>query len=344
MVEARDVPFSDELARALPKSFAPTYRHLAPQGRFDLDATTLRISKESGNENLVEFEGRMGLGTCHLNLSGARTELGGTVQAQGSYRTGHGLANGRVRVAAERLAIKGKTISNLDLDAVYDPNTRTWLAQDFLGDCGGGKVLGNLVVGEGEGGQQYLLRVAFNQVDLEQFLRAGGTGEAAERRYSSGTMNAALSLAARVGDGSSRRGVCQVNIADMQVGKVSPLASLLSVLRLSEPTAYTFDRMLIDSYVRRDTLLIRTFDLSGRDAAFTGSGKMDLRNENLDLLLTARGRRIGTAEPSVLQSLTEGLGGAVVRMEVTGTAGAPHVETKALPLIEDSLKILGSPQ
>ncbi len=344
-MEARDVPFTDELAKALPKSFTPTYRNLAPRGRFDLDVTTLRVSKESGNASLVEFEARAGLGTCHLNLSGVRTELGGTVQAQGSYHTGHGLSEGRLRVAAERLAIKGKTITNLDLDAMYDPNTRTWVAQDFLGECGGGKVLGSLEVGDSdEGVQRYLLRVAFNQVDLEQFLRAGGTDEAAERHYSSGTMNAALSLAACVGDGSSRQGVCQVDIADMQVGKVSPLASLLSVLRLSEPTAYTFDRMLIDSYIRRDSLLIRTFDLSGRDAAFTGSGKMDLTNENLDLLLTARGRRIGTAEPSVLQSLTEGLGGAVVRMEVTGTAGAPHVETKALPLIEDSLKILGSPQ
>ncbi len=343
-VEARDVPFTDELAKVLPKSFATTYRNLAPWGRFDLDMATLRVSQGSGNESLVEFEGRAGLGTCHLNLSGARAELGGTVQTRGSYRTGHGLSEGRVRLAAERLAIKGKTITDLDLDAVYDPNTRTWSARDFLGACGGGKVLGSLEVGDDEGGPQYLLRVAFNQVDLEQFLRAGRMGEAAERHYSSGTMNASLSLAARVGDGSSRRGVCQVDIADMQIGKVSPLAGLLSVLRLSEPAAYTFDRMLIDSYVRRDTLLIRTFDLSGRDAAFTGSGRMDLTNEDLDLSLTARGRRVGTADPSVLQSLTEGLGGAVIRMEVTGKAGAPHVETKALPLLEDSLKILGTPR
>ena len=45
----------------------------------------------------------------------------------------------------------------------------------------------------------------------------------------------------------------------------------------------------------------------------------------------------------MLQALTEGLGGAVVRMEVTGQASDPHVETKALPVIEDSFKILGTP-
>lgn len=344
-ITARDMPFTSELARALPKRFAQTYRDLAPQGRFDLDATTLRVSTASGNEKSVEFEGRMSLGACHLILSGAQAELAGTVQAQGSYCMGRGLSAGRVRLAAQRLAIRGKTATNLELEAAYDPNTREWSAQDFLGDCGGGKVLGRLEVGNDDDGKpQYLLQVAFNQVDLEQFLRAGRTGEVAEKRYSSGVMNAALSLAAHVGDGSSRRGVCRVDITSMQVGKVSPLANLLSVLRLSEPTAYTFDRMLIDSYIRHNTLLIRTFDMSGRDVAFTGSGRMDLASEDVDLLLTARGRRVATADPSVLQSLTEGLGGAVVRMEVTGKAGAPHVETKTLPLIGDSLKILGTPQ
>jgi hypothetical protein len=142
----------------------------------------------------------------------------------------------------------------------------------------------------------------------------------------------------------SRRGVCHVEIANMQVGKVSPLRNVLSVLRLSEPADYTFDRLSIDSYIRADKLLISKLDLSGRSAAFTGSGTMDLPTEEINLTLTARGTRGAAAEPSVLQSLTEGLGGAVVRMEVTGKAGSPHVQTKALPVIEDSLRLLGTPE
>jgi hypothetical protein len=53
---------------------------------------------------------------------------------------------------------------------------------------------------------------------------------------------------------------------------------------------------------------------------------------------------VAAANPSLLQSLTESLGGAVVRMEVTGSVDHPEVETKTLPLIEDSLKILGTPR
>lgn len=71
---------------------------------------------------------------------------------------------------------------------------------------------------------------------------------------------------------------------------------------------------------------------------------MNLPDGDVNLTLTARGRRVAAAQPSILQSLTEGLGGAVVRMEVTGKADDPRVETKTLPVIEDSLKILGTPR
>jgi hypothetical protein len=60
------------------------------------------------------------------------------------------------------------------------------------------------------------------------------------------------------------------------------------------------------------------------------------------LILTARGRRLATDDPSILQSLTEGLGQAVVRMEVTGNFDDPDVKTKALPVIEGTLQILVS--
>ena len=213
-----------------------------------------------------------------------------------------------------------------------------------MGDCYDGRVLGSLEVAADREAPEYLIRLALHQVDLRQFLQAGDSGAAAEKNYSSGTMDASLSLGARVGKTSSRLGSCQVLVTDMQVGKVSPLANLLSVLRLSEPTDYMFERMLVDSYIRQDRLLIRTFDMAGRNVAFAGSGTMDLPTEEMNLLLTARGRRVAVAEPSLLESLTEGLGVAVVRMEVTGKAGDPHVETKTLPVIEDSLKILGTPE
>jgi hypothetical protein len=337
----------------------------------------------------VEFGGKANLKTCGLTASGAAVELSGVLEAEGSYGTQHGFSKGHARLAAERLMVKGKAITHMNIDAIYDPNVQKWTAENFVGGCYGGKLLGSMQVGRvfpvaeerraethvlpASSGLEYQLQIVLNDVDLQQFLLAGGRTENGEQRMedrellssvlrssssaSSGTMNASLSLRARMGDSprdesrgrtpgqaSSRRGVCHLDVGNMRVGKVSPLGNVLSVLRLNEPTDYAFERMLIDSYIRADKLLISRLDLSGKSAAFTGSGTMDLPTDEINLTLTARGQRVAAAVPSVLQSLTEGLGIGVVRMEVTGKAGNPRVQTKALPVIEDSLKILGTPE
>jgi hypothetical protein len=127
----------------------------------------------------------------------------------------------------------------------------------------------------------------------------------------------------------------------MQFGKLSPLGKLLQVLKLTESKDFAFDKMFVDSYIRRNDLLVKKLDLSGQAVAFYGSGLMDLKTRNVDLVLTARGRRLATDDPSVWQSLTEGLGRAVIKMKVTGDFYDPDVKTEALPVIGDTLRILG---
>jgi hypothetical protein len=155
-------------------------------------------------------------------------------------------------------------------------------------------------------------------------------------------MNGSLSVNARLGDRSSRIGTCRLAISDMQVGQLSPLAKLLQVLKLTQSKDFAFDQMFLDSYIRRDDLLVKKLDLSGRTVAFYGSGRMDLKTRNVDLVLIARGRRLATADPSIWQSLTEGLGRAVVRIEVVGDFYDPKVTTKTLPVIGETLQILGA--
>jgi hypothetical protein len=341
-VKAHDVLLTRELEETLPKSLAAAARDLSLEGPVDLDMPTVKISRINEKDKRVEFDGKADFKSCRLNLSGTGAELCGTLDVGGSYRTDQGFSRGRVRLDAESLVIHGKPLTHLQLDARYDPNTRKWSARDFLGGCCGGRVLGSLeVTPTRDGTLEYLLRATFHRVDLQQFLRAGKP-EMTEKHLSTGVMNALLSFVAQVGDNSSRRGVCSIEIADMQVGKVSPLANLLSVLSLNEPTDYRFERMLVDSFIKRNQLTIRTFDMSGRNVAFTGAGGMSLPDEEVNLTLTARGRRAERAEPSVLQSLTEGLGGGVVRLTVTGRPDALHIETQALPVLGDSLRLLGT--
>ena len=205
---------------------------------------------------------------------------------------------------------------------------------------------------------QYILDIGFDDINLKAFLtgREKSTPPLTHRidqpgrqdsvrelqNYSTGTMDGALSLAGIPGRRQSRTGQCRLKITDMKVGKLSPLAKLLYVLKLTKPRDFAFEGLLLDSYIKAEQLLVKKIDLSGDALAFTGSGSINLPETNVNLTLAARGRRLATAEPSLLQSLTEGLSPAVARIEVAGNLYDPDISVKTLPIFKDSLKVLGS--
>jgi hypothetical protein len=230
----------------------------------------------------------------------------------------------------------------------------------LIADCYDGRLAGKFEISQrDDGALEYVLETGFDDIDLRQFLLASAesdkTGfisheelpsveaaETSDNDTTRGTMDGALSVSGQVGDSSRRVGRCTLRITDTKVGRASLLGKLLDVLKLTEPRDFVFEQMLVDSYIKHNRLFFEQVDLSGRTVAFNGSGWMDLRDQSLDLTLTARGRRGAGAKPSVLQSLTEGLGSAVVRMEVTGNVHDPVVTTRTLPVIEDTLEILGT--
>jgi len=257
-----------------------------------------------------------------------------------------GLSDGDITLEAESLKIKGTSLTAVEAGICYDPVEQNWSAKNLVADCYGGRLAGKLKLKKStEAARQYLLQIGFENVDLKQFLSQIEPNEPeSSNSYTSGKMDGSLCISTTTGENLPRTGRCRLYITDMQVGKLSPLAKLLYVLNLTEPKDFAFETMFVDSYIKDDKLFVQRFDLSGKAVAFCGSGWMDLKSRNLDLTLTARGPRLATAEPSVLQSLTDTLGGAVVRIEVTGDYYNPRVETIPLPLIEDSLRIFGPEQ
>ena len=258
---------------------------------------------------------------------------------------------GDITLTAESLKMKGKSFTGLRADIYYDPDVESWVAKNLIADCYGGRLAGRLELKRpAEAPPEYVLQVGFDNIDLKQFLSDGiHNSEFTIRNskfkgYTKGRMSGSLSVRATVGESLPRIGRCRLSIKDVQIGRLSPLVKLLQ-LKLTESEQFAFDRMFVDSYIKNDRLFLKQVDLAGKDLAFTGSGWMDLQSRNVDLVLFARGHhRLATAEPSVLQSLAEGLGGVVVRMEITGNVYDPQVETKTLPVIEDSLRILGTPR
>jgi hypothetical protein len=206
-----------------------------------------------------------------------------------------------------------------------------------------GRLLGDLELYETDGGgQEYLLQASFADVDLKKFLSDRSKGEKSGNGYTSGRMGGILNLQGRLGEADSRIGRCRLNVTGMKVGKLSPLAKVLQVLQLNNPQDYAFDEMAVDSYVKGENLFFKQFDLSGDNLAFDGSGSLSFKDQNIDITLATRGKRLANDEPTFLQSLTDALGRGVVRMEVTGDLYDFEVRTYTLPVIKDTLGLLGT--
>jgi len=338
-----NAPFDDQFAQALPEHLQSLFDRLTPPGRFDLDFRNIRIGQDSGGGKSVDFAGTVKLRGFDLAMSGSRIGLSADLTTQGRYSTGRGLTGCQTVLDGGTVRIAGKSVTGIECRILYDPNSHEWSAQDIGADWYGGKLKGRFAFKQPAGqAAEYVLQTGFDNVDLQRFLADSESQPPPQTGHTSGRMNGSFSINARIGDGASRIGVCKLQIYDMQVGKVSPLAKILNVLKLTEPTDYAFDQMFVDSYIRQNSLLVKKLDLSGRSVAFYGSGQMDLKTQNVDLTLTARGQRLATDDPSIWQSLTEGLGRGVVRMYVTGSFHDPTVTTQTLPVIESTLEILGA--
>ena len=342
-VRGRNIFFESGLAESLPSAMRVFHDRLRPSGLFDMDMNEVRITRGDNGKSDVEFDGEIMLKRCRFGISGAITNIRDALLAtEGVYKADAGFSNCTIGVDANNVRIQGKALTDLKAHLAYDPNLHKWSTNDIIADCYGGKLLGSFDFNQPqEGPFDYLLQAVFDDMDLGRFLADTRLKDGSGNGHSSGSMKGTLSLSAKTGDSSSRIGKCTLSIKDMQVGRLSPLVNMFQVLKLSVPTEFAFDRMYLDSYIKKSDLIVKKLDLAGESLAFYGSGLMDLETRNVDLKLTGRGKRLATSDPSLIASLTEGIGRAMVRIDVTGSFYDPVVETKPLPIITGTLDIFG---
>ena len=343
-IRAKDLLLDERFGEVMPRSLRNNYRRFSPSGRFDIDNTKISYTKDlKDGKKKFDFAGELKLKECNLNTSPPVTQLDATLNITGLYETGRGFKIGRTTLAADSLRIKGKSLKNLKADIIYDRERQNWKTKDLIADCYNGRMTGKFELHrQGVKDLKYQLQVGFDNIDLQKFLSDASAKETSGKGYTRGQMGGTLSMDGRFGKSSERLGRCQIKITDMRVGELSPFAKLLAVLKLNDPKDYAFEQMVVDSYIKQDKIFIEKFDLSGDSVAFNGNGLLNLQNQNINLTLTARGRRLASDEPSVLQSLTDTLSLAVVRMNVGGKYYNPEVTTTTLPVIRDTLGILGT--
>jgi hypothetical protein len=281
-------------------------------------------------ESVMKMTGKVEMGT----------DGDGNVGAPGT------ITAGKIDFSGENVRLKGKSLASVDTVIGYDPQKKAWLSRHFVADFYGGKMIGKLRLDKTDAGNyDYMLEASVAGADLKKFLLDRETAEKTpEEHYSTGSMNGWLSITGSLNNESIRLGRFKLKIIDMEVGRRSIFAKLLAVLNLTEPKDYTFDQMTLDAYIQDNRMFLRQIDLSGKSIALDGSGRLDLKTDEINLAMTARGPRLARENPSLWESLTEGLGRAVVRVEVKGKSNDPQITTKPLPVLKETLEILGTPK
>jgi AsmA-like C-terminal region len=380
-MRASKVGVSEDLADALPGSLGKVIGQLRLGGEVNLMADMSKNADANcGNNQFVieclgntidcnllpyslhDISGRIAITQSKITIDNITAKATHTVRGSPlesvmrlagsvSLSEANGLTNdihvtgGEVNFSGENIRFKKKSMAKMDTVLGYDPETGQWQSRYFVADYYDGKMTGKLQLTKSDrGGLDYLLETSVDGADLKKFLSDTDKEVRPDEHYSTGSISGSLSIVGSLVDDNIRLGRCRVKITDMQVGKMSPIAKLLAVLNLTEPSDYAFNQMALDAYIQDNKMFLRQLDLSGKSIAFYGSGWLDLKTDDIKMTLTARGRRLAPANPSIWQSLTEGLSRAVVRVDVKGKISDPQITTMPLPVIKGTLEIFGTPK
>lgn len=251
---------------------------------------------------------------------------------------------GAIRLNAERLKTAGLTLRQIQTDISYDKRTQKWLGDNMTAKLYGGRLTGRFGIGENRGKKEFELQIGFQNIDLQQFLadRTDANGCPNGGCYSSGTMLGSINIKGTAKNAESYLGRCRVSISEMRIGKLSPMAKLLTVLKFTKPSDYAFENMSFDGYIKHGKIYFEQFNLYGKAISFNGTGWMDLKDESIALILAVRGPRLTKLDPQVIGSLTDALSPGVLQMNVSGTIYEPRVKVKPLPVVKGTLELLGT--
>ncbi len=342
VLDGKKIQFNERILNKISsESLSKLLKTLSPEGAIDIDDMEVTISKKDADTKGISLKGNIEINNCCLRTRPKISDINLDIDLSTAFDPNQGIKSAVLRIAKGMFKLNGKSVTDIETVLKYNPEQRSWSSNGITGRCHSGRLTGNVTLYTDKiDNFKYRLESAFQGIDLRAFL-AESANSIPENGYSKGNMQGSINLFGQTADSNSLKGRCRVRIKDMTVARTSPLTKILDVVQLNEPSDFIYEQMFIEGWFKDDDLYFEKIDISGQNAAFHGTGKMSIDNLTLDLVLAARGKRVATSEPGVFQSLTDIMRESVVKVKVTGLIDDPVIETEPLPVLNDSLKILG---
>ncbi|MHC5060024.1 MAG: translocation/assembly module TamB domain-containing protein [Planctomycetota bacterium] len=343
-LEAYNIPLDDKLLGAMPENIAGIYRDSSPTGTVDLNIDEINFHMTPDAQKWLDFAGAtLTFKECSFTSRQTLTGFNAVLNTDLSYKMNHGLWTGMADLRADSLKIKDRLVQNLRAPIIFNRENSTFTSNDFTAYCYGGKIIGDLELKEpGTSGTPYVLRFAFDNIEIEGVLsaKAGPSADEATAGQTRGLAGGVFSSAGTLGRKGTSIGRLNVKVRDMELARRSLLGKMVTAMQLNDPTDFIFSGMTAEAYLKKSKIVFEQVYMSGESMVMQGSGQLDLENNNVVLDFTASGKKI-TSDPSFLESLAKGLGSAVAKVEVRGNIEKPRIET-SMPLFKNPLSIFGT--
>ncbi|MCK4998750.1 MAG: AsmA-like C-terminal domain-containing protein, partial [Anaerohalosphaera sp.] len=317
------------------------YEALRPRGKVKIKFDGIKAHGDAKTGRWFGFGSLIGFDGLGLGEDGDISEATGSAAGTWRYSIDGGIIGGEGEISIGQMKLRGYQLSNLRTKYQYDSVGDSFVLKDMLADCYGGKVAGGLSCKRLEsGGMGYVVQTKFDGLDIGKMFADKSEDKADEKINWQGKVFGQFGMDGEFDKPDSRIGRVKLDVKDMKFAKRSFIDKVLAVISLTNPADHMFNEITVDAYIKRNTVVFEKVRMIGDLNVFQGSGTVDLDSEKVNIELTAFGKDL-TKDPSLLESLARGIGGAVVKVEVGGSLSEPKVVVTPLPVVMWPLELLG---
>lgn len=338
-IKANDIAFDNRLGVMLAGELEKVYRQIAPTGRFDLDFEKIKMTSLQIDQKQMEVAGDVIFKNCSFGSDRGIDKFDGNLRIDGLYQFGSGVDKAGLFLTAKSMYVKDRPITNLKMPIAYDADEKILVIDDFVADCLGGKIIGSAKIDNSSPNNpgRYDFRVSFDGVDAAGFIRPS----AEHRGLINGLVGGELGIQGNINDDASHIGRLKAAVGNLKNRKSGLVEKLQTVLGEVISGNFIFTDMVMDSYVKGRQLHIEQFSLYGPFFWLKGAGRLDLNTYDIDMTLTLYSFD-SDKEPTFIESLVAGLIPALLKIEVTGNYSDPKIKAVPLPILKDSLGVIGT--
>ncbi|MEN6386069.1 MAG: hypothetical protein ABFD79_12850 [Phycisphaerales bacterium] len=335
-LKATDLSF-DPRFTALLGSAEAYYAKLNPKGKIDLSLDRINYDKTEDGQKYVKINGTALFKDCSIGQTKLFSNIYALLNIDTQYDIGVGMKECRLMLDVHSLSFRNRSLENLRLRIPYDINDPDIVVKDFVGDCLGGRIAGNAVFkSDKKGGfSEYNIDLAIVGVSSEKFI----SPDAAQK--SGGSLNGEIRVQGDLKKPQDSRGRVDIQATGLQLGGKNLVSSIRNAILEAIKKDLAFDNVKVQAIVKGQIIEISRMDLYGPTASLRGTGTYEPVTDSITIDFSAYSAA-GKDKPALFDTLTSGLGAAFLKVYVRGSLDKPIVKVETLPILKQSLEIIGT--